>query len=648
MYWFKKYLIGFILFLLFSQFSVYAVESGNPAAGIQFWIRLDARILVLPNNDSVIELKTGNIAQKKNTTVYIAECVDTPTDRICSTGTEEGDMVVYQSTDNLKKMKDLYGYQFGGMTDAVKKTPIVNPVKSNSNGEIPIILLKSLMMVNVSRKFYGVNIVTDSREVKSLDELEQLGTGDEGGQQQGMFKIKIPTPTPKPVVLDQGAAPPSGQGCSDTGDDGLKCCSYNKVDGCDPYGRVFDAVSLEPIANAKVTLIKQRTDGNFTLMTPKETVNAIINPWTTKEDGKFVFLVPAGTYQLFVDLPNYTFPFVSSQLNSNYVKAYYELYYGSGYTGKDIIELKIEHRDIPIVPKGEPYHGPVKLLGYIAELDKEKQIYKISGRASHPLTIVEIQGKDMESGKVTRVLSKVTADKWGFFDATVNTNSLKSSETVGTAKLTKVDLTQESLSISRRILNTLFPFIKMIYAQNSFSPKPSIASFPISHIVNYLEGYAYDSKNQPISNAKIDIYLSGSKKPYYTTQADDKGYYLITSQHLPQMNYSITYTGSDGKMNQISQTKFLEQNIKTIISKKIQVNKYITQLSPFKVSAQERKQFGEQNTRNNNYSPIKMIEKNNTAKNNRSMFLLIIFFLLIGSAIGLAFYLKNKKKPFFT
>jgi len=622
-----------------SSYSIYAA-SNNPAAGIQFWIRLDARIVVKPNQETYIELKTGTIAQKPNATIYIAECVDTQTDRICSTGTEEGDLEVYQSTENLKKMKELYGYQFGGMTDDGKKTPLTNPIKSNNSGEIPIIQLKSLMMVNVSRKFYGVNIITDPKNIQNAGELEQLGTGDEGGQQQGMFKIKVPTPTPKPVVLDQGAAAaPAGPGCSDTGDDGLKCCSYNAVDGCDPYGRVFDAVSLEPIPNAKVTLTKQRTDGNFSFMSPKETVNAIINPWTTKEDGKFVFLVPPGTYQLSVDLPNYIFPFASSQLNSNYGSAYYELYYGSGHTDKNIIEVNIEHRDIPVIPVNTPFRGPVKLLGYMSELDKEKQIYKISGRASHPLTIVEIQGKDVESGKVTRTLTQVIADKWGFFDAVVNTSSLKQNETVGMAKLTKVDLTQtSSIRTSNFIFDRLFSWI-----QKSYAEIPS-STYSINSILNYIEGYAYDIKGKLIPNAKVGIYISGSKIPYYETFTDDKGYYVIASQYLPQMNYVIRYISSDAVANEITQSTFLKKNFKTIVSKKININAYITKLSPFKVSAQEREQLAKQIGQNNKYSPIKMIDKNRTTQSGNLAFIFLIILSFGGGIVGLVFYLKNRQK----
>ena len=374
-------------------------------------------------------------------------------------------------------------------------------------------------------------------------------------------------------------------------------------------------------------------------MSPKETVNAIINPWTTKEDGKFLFLVPPGTYQLSVDLPNYIFPFASSQLNSNYGSAYYELYYGSGHTDKNIIEVNIEHRDIPVIPVNTPFRGPVKLLGYMSELDKEKQIYKISGRASHPLTIVEIQGKDVESGKVTRTLTQVIADKWGFFDAVVNTSSLKQNETVGMAKLTKVDLTQtSSIRTSNFIFDRLFSWI-----QKSYAEIPS-STYSINSILNYIEGYAYDIKGKLIPNAKVGIYISGSKIPYYETFTDDKGYYVIASQYLPQMNYVIRYISSDAVANEITQSTFLKKNFKTIVSKKININAYITKLSPFKVSAQEREQLAKQIGQNNKYSPIKMIDKNRTTQSGNLAFIFLIILSFGGGIVGLVFYLKNRQK----
>ncbi|MBI3366473.1 carboxypeptidase regulatory-like domain-containing protein, partial [Candidatus Roizmanbacteria bacterium] len=254
----------------------------------------------------------------------------------------------------------------------------------------------------VIKKFYGVNIVKPNElaQLKGSSELETLKTGNEGGQQQGTFIVKIPVKAPTTIPVIQGAAPAAAPQVASTKKewderDRRPAPCEAKGDCRDPYGRVFDAVSLEPIPNAKVTLFSQRPDQSFSYISPKETANAIINPWTTKEDGKFVFMVPPGVYRLEAQVPNYTFPFSSKELNPQYSKAYYELYYGSGFTDQNIIETKIEHRDIPVMPNGEPYRAQVKLVGYMSELNKEKMIYEISGRTSHPLTVVEILGKNL-------------------------------------------------------------------------------------------------------------------------------------------------------------------------------------------------------------------------------------------------------------
>lgn len=633
-------LLGFLFCL---PFVTYAVISNNPAADTQIWVQINNEF-VQQNGKFYQKLTSGIVDNQKNSSVYIAECVDTADDRVCTTGTVEGDNVLYQSDENLKKLQTQYGYIYQGIIDAHGKS-VQNPVTTDANGNIPILFLESTIDYNAVRKFYSVNLIKGNIDTSKLPNLEKIHTGYQGGQQQAAFEIKVPTPVPTQIVV-KGEAPP------------LPCNPETDPNHCerepnDPYGRVFDAVSLEPIPNVKVTLFVQRSNGKFSMMSPKETVNAIINPFTTREDGKYVYLTPNGIYQLVLDLPGYTFPFTPSVLNPNYTKAYYELYYGPGFTDQNIVEINtVEHRDIPVVPKGEPYRAPVKLLGYMSELDKKKQIYEVSGRTSHPLTLVEILGKEINSSAITRTLTKVTADKWGFFNETIATSMLKPNEMIGMVKMTKVDLTQnepktvtqkQSLSSFLSGLFTIFPRSSS-YAENQ---KPKTIQFTLANLnplLNYLEGYAYDINGKVILNAKVTIYLTGSKKPYYETKTDEKGYFTITSQHLPQMNYSMVYTTPEGKTYATTQKAFLEQNIQTILTDKINVNKYLTQIAPFKVATQERSQFT--NEPKNNTPAADNKEPVQTQNNNNIAIILFIAFLLFSVlVVGVIFYIKQKNNP---
>lgn len=673
-----NYILLFFGFFIF-PFISYAAISNNPVADSQIWVQLTNQ-LVSQNGNLLEKLTPGTVDNQQNAPVYITECIDTADDRVCTTGTVEGDTVLYQSDENLRKMQTQYGYTYQEMTDSNGKS-VQNPVTTDTNGNISPLYVQSTIAGDVIHKFYSVNLIKGTIDVSKLPNLEKIHTGYSGGQQQAAFEVKVPTPLPTQKAVVGAAAPKrlcdnvtfniqsphsffsylfhlfmvnaqdSSAGGPEPGGSGLHDGS------CDPYGRVFDAVSLEPIPNAKVTLLTQRKDGSFTFMSPKETTNAIINPWTTKEDGKYTYLLLSGIYQLMVDIPNYTFPFIPSQLNPNYMKAYSDLYYASGYTDKNIVENGVvEHRDIPVISKGEPYRGPVKLLGYMSELDKKNQQYIVTGRTSHPLTIVEIQGKQIDTGLTTRVLVKTQADKWGFFSATISTSIFKPDETIGMVKMTKVDLTQStSVTVSQKksFLSILADLFTIFPRSSSFAEKekPTTIDFAFAHLnplLNYLEGYAYDSNDKPIPNAEVTIYLIGSKKPYYETEANEKGYYFITSQHLPQMNYSITYVTPDGKSYPITQTTFLEENIKTILANNLNLNKYLTQISPFKVAAQERMVFSNQ-ARQNKINPSVENTKANTSSNNNILIYISSLFLIgISGIVGIVFYLKNKQKSSFT
>ncbi len=638
------FLLG--IFLLF-PFVTYAQTSNNPAADTQIWVKLNSQ-QVTQNRRIFMKLTRGTVDNQQNALVYIVECLDTTDDRVCTTGTVQGDNVIYQSDANLKKTQTVYRYQYRGLFRLDGK-PVKNPVQTNQNGDIPTVYWESTIQGDVVRKFYGVNLIKGNIDVSKLPGLEKIHTGNIGGQQQAAFEVKVPTPVPtKKIVIGTASPSPAPQKDCEKNPDFCEKSNY-LFSLKDPYGRVFDAVSLEPIPDAKITLLTQRNNGDFSFMSPKETTNAIINPWTTQEDGKFLFLAPSGTYQFEVILPNYSFPFTPNSLNPNYKKAYYELYYGKGFTDQNIVEINtVEHRDIPVIPKGEPYRAPVKLLGYMSELNKKTEQYEVTGRVSHPLTIIEVLGKKIDTNELTRTLTKVTADKWGFFSATIRTSILKQNEMVGMAKMTKVDLTQAavaSVSQKKSLSSFLVSLLKFLPYSSSFAEKekPKIPEFTLARInplLNYLEGYAYDTNSKLIPHAKVGIYLTGSKKPYYVGKADEKGYFTITSQHLPQMNYFIMYTTPEGKNYSITQSKFLMQNVKTIAAKNINVNKYLTQLSPFSVVAKEPSQI-----HNENKNPSVKNEKiNNPSQNNNAVILTVLLvFIIISIVIGVILYLKTKK-----
>ncbi len=126
----------------------------------------------------------------------------------------------------------------------------------------------------------------------------------------------------------------------------------------DPYGRVFDSRSLEPIPNIQVKAL--------TGISPVEKLAQIFgNPQSTLADGVFNFLVQPGTYYLRVsNLPSkYSFT-ATPKLDPNYAKVYSKQDGSTSIYKPDqpIIEVagKPEHRDIPLDPgTNPPGHYPV-------------------------------------------------------------------------------------------------------------------------------------------------------------------------------------------------------------------------------------------------------------------------------------------------
>jgi len=645
----------------------------NPAADSQVWIPLDA-VQTIQDGRTFTKLIAGSVTHKPGSVVYIVECLDSTTDRVCSTGTPEGDYIIYQSDENLKRMQNLYSYSFTNIYSPDGLKPLQNPTSANQFGKIPDLAWESSSQGDVARKFYGVDLIQETQDTGAgvVSSISNEFTGNVGGMQQGAlgFPTLTPTPTPTPIpppvyIPDTTCAScvaiewhqPTDEelhgsegGCAvlhgtwEQGDNGKWGCN-------DPYGRVFDSLSLEPIPNAKVTLLVKRKNGTFTFMSPKETTNAIINPWTTREDGKYVFLVPPGTYQLQVELPGYSFPFTSQSLDKNYNKAYYELYYAPSYEDKNIVEVKVEHRDIPVVPKAEPYQSQVKLLGYLSELDKQNQQYHITGRTSHPLTIVDILGIDIRTKKITRSLKSISSDKWGFFNTTINTSFLWLNETVGMAKMTKVNLSDNSeenktnTSLPHFFFNQIHSLIPglITYAVKPNQKIQQVTYASINPILNYIEGYAYTNDNTAITDGTVQIYLQGSKKPFYTTHTSSTGYFNIPSDHLPQMNYFISYKTKNNNSYQITQSEFLAQNSQGIITNKIDLNKYQTQSLNEEFAKRSKQPAPNLLSNKKNNDKLTPLTAAKTSSNYFGVFLTIIFLLVFFIAIT-AFFLYRKRK----
>ena len=287
----------------------------------------------------------------------------------------------------------------------------------------------------------------------------------------------------------------------------------------DPFGRLFDAESLEPIPNIKATLIDDKTKKPAVMKFEK-------NSDTTLADGLFNILVEnEGMYSLALD-PIITHQFIKNPtLNSNYSKIYYDLYHP-----EDVFEEKQgipTHHDITLQPLGNPYIAPkVEIMKMEETINMgESALYK--GRVSHPFAKVCL------IGEISKKEFGCTAnsDKFGVYQILIANKNIPADEKlipVGT----KVNI--NNVSITQKIQQTI-----KVDSLNEATPTQKEGLPGYEPVFGHIEGYVYDEKGLIIPKAKVDIILKSNNKIVYSTYADDSGFFTVYSKNLPILEYYL-------------------------------------------------------------------------------------------------------------
>lgn len=388
----------------------------------------------------------------------------------------------------------------------------------------------------------------------------------------------------------------------------------------DPFGRVFDAVSLEPIPDIKVTLIDDVTKKPAVMKFEK-------NNDTTLADGLFNILVEnEGKYQLNLD-PIVTHRFIESpSLNSNYSKIYYDLYFpGNVFEEKQNIPT---HHDISLQPVGSPYIAPkVEIMKIETAINMNAStLYK--GRVSHPFAKVCL------IGEITKKEYGCTAnsDRFGIYQIILSNENIPLDE-----KLipfgTKVDL--NSVSITQKIQQSIK--IDSLIGENPAERNIVPGYEPV---FSYIEGFAYDEKGTVIPKAKIDVILKTNNKIVYTTYTDDSGFFTIYSKNLPILEYylQIIPTGSSEALH-ITTSQFARSNENYVVSEKLNFLTAKKNSQPIINPAT--------GSLNNIITTNNYLNKITTAKRNvfniNFLLISIVLIALITATLGVIFYIKKSR-----
>lgn len=553
-----------------------------------------------------MKLTQTGLTQKTN--VYILGCIGTDGgEMICTTGNQKADDDIYgdwvdknntltlqRPSENLAKLTGpKIGFKFNGLY---------------KNGETlmdpPSPFLPEGRNLTKSGEWYEWEDYTPKelpRKWLTYQWIAPVSTapvGKGGGNQQGTFDFMVKT-----TLRD--------------------CASI----AWDPYGRLFDASTLEPVGNTQITL-QINKGGVFSAMTPADLLGGnLINPQQVYEDGAFSFIVPDGDYKL---LP--TLPYVTdlAKIDPNYKKAYSEIYAG------EVIQQRgaIQHRDIAIQTQNTNTNP--QMIGFFYSTDPNGKA-DFEGRLSHPLTKINVKTAKVSTLHPTskvpyRTIQTFQADKQGAFKFSVDQNKFEKTgsytEIIAGIELVKVNLrTSEESSASSR----------------------TVALEPIPQ---YLEGYAYNSVGTVLPNATVGVYLSSGVSPSVEVITDENGLFKINTESLPGVLYNLRYTTKTGVTFVVKPSTFLAQNQQYYIQNRI--NPYTGNyksgaLAPTGGPDESKKSQGKEPGTSFQSSGKRENQKgeNNQIQNNQMSsqiyILIIILVLLLGGVVGVVVYLKKKR-----
>ena len=392
----------------------------------------------------------------------------------------------------------------------------------------------------------------------------------------------------------------------------------------DPYGRVFDAVSLEPISYREITIIDELT-GQPAVMTSS------INYDITGEDGLFNILVEKeGNYRLKIGESTVHDFVTSPKLSPYWSKIYSDLYY----PGKVFFEKTnvATHHDIPLQPKGQPYSYAISqfIFGSMKSQNLKTHIV-YSGRNTFPMAKICL--KEEETGKT--IDHCVNADGIGMFTLAIPINKIPPKKLILVSE--KVNLNNPALYQKNNVVQT----IKDSSSYSRTNEKNEQYSF--EPILSHVEGYVYGKNNQRIPKAEVLVKLSMNDQFIYQTKADDSGFFTIYTKDLPYLEYYLEFTDPVTQEKIIKTTsEFVSGNQSYLESEKINL---------MQGTKQDQEIINLKTGQLNN-----IIEKNNhSQENNRSavptkksinlslITIIVIILLLAIIIIGIVFYIKKAR-----
>lgn len=497
----------------------------------------------------------------------------------CTSGNPNNDQIIFGADmSGIKNCNLTLDYK--GITDGT--------FFSNANGELTVNGRINKATQYVSYVFYGFYLIPL---------VEQMGQGGEGVDAENKSQQLGTMPFSTADFVSENTE--------------KKCVDIF----WDPYGRVFDSISLEPIQEVNVRLLSSINPETMFSLTRGQN-----NPETTGVNGVFNFVVPEGIYYLrLANLP-LTHKFISNpDLNPKYSHIYYKAkdnlnsIYRPDEEIKELIDTvaekragipDAEERDIPLDPgANSPYLSQIEFMRntalHLGNVDAS--IYR--GQSSHPYPIVSFVRADNKQ----LVFEKEMTDKnsrYGFW---------------------KVVIPNEIIPADTPLEVVLKKNPKYFSSDNDLATSKD--GFRFEPILRYIKGYVADGSGRAVGGAEVSIRLKMNSAIYSTVKANQDGFIEIPSSKLPLFSYYLEIKTPDSSVKFAKNpSTFAKENEDYLVSEKINLMKDQNMI--------EKERSIDENQNGEKIGEIKKV-KNLTI-------IVIIIFLLVASAVLLLFYIKRR------
>ncbi len=369
----------------------------------------------------------------------------------------------------------------------------------------------------------------------------------------------------------------------------------------DPYGKVFNSTSLNPIEGVNVWIFAPKVgldglpvmDGAYPVYSKYiDTDVAFQNPWKTTPYGDFTFRLPPGTYKLLANTGS------NDALDSLEFSTNPTAGYPGNISGSTIVDANFTDSSVLISRDGKTetfysnvyesnaadlapnivqanvaIHKNVAVTGidktsYIVYHDKnvtQAGFVIVTGRASMPYS--EVATFTREGRKIKSVIAGLD----GAFSISMDpTKDYGPGEEYYQPGAYQPIYTRVLAYLPNEVADALLKAINWVsskiirpaYAQQMAPPSPQR--------LGHVEGYAYGTSGVTLPGAEVSVMDTVRFTVVFKTVADDTGYFVIPSDRLPPSDFSLMYkpVGS-GVVQVANQAEFLAKNKSYLESEQI-------------------------------------------------------------------------------